>query len=993
MGTRVLAIGLLCLCSFWSFGQELGTATLNGEVVDPQGAVVPAAEVTAENSATGVHRSTSTSGVGAFFINGLTPGEYVVEVSAPAFAPVKTIVHLAVGQQFDLRLKLKLRQEQTAVIVDDDIEPGLNTASSVVDGVVNARQIENLPLNGRNFLELALLLPGNAPAPNFDPTKTNTVLISSAGQLGRGGSVTIDGADDNDDVVGGMLLNVPQDAVQEFQSATSRFSAELGRSGSSVINVVTKSGSNTLHGSTSFFERDNSLQALPATFDRTINETPPFNRQQYAGSIGGPIVRDKAWWFGAFEYRDQLGGVLVGNRDLATRTISRSFATAPLTDLLGTTKADYEINDNNLVSFRYSIQRADDTTASKLDRPIGTAAQMQDAKNNFQTFGVTWMRVISPRLLNRLSFNENNFINTTNAIGTGPQLTFPSLQDGSSFRVPQATRQNRLQFSDGIDWSIGAHNLRFGADFQRIDADFNLGVFQQGMVQAVEDFPDFDRNGDGVVNDKDVLFAVGLRSAFPTRPLILPNADNNYVAAYFQDDWHVRPQLTINLGLRYEVDTDVKNVGRVSELNPLILPFLHGTRGPDANNLGPRVGFNWGSRGGKVSVHGGYGIYYDRVTLEIQSLERGLDGRALPIEVHAGNAISDPASGAPIFLDPTGHFVPGAPTLANPFSGFVFPGAGAGGINIIDNNLQNPMVQEFNTGLQWEFLRNWTIKADGLHTLGTHFIIGRTVGTVFNPVVGGPDVVKNIESSVNTHYDALLLMVEKRLGRWNFRSAYTLSKSLNYANDDQIPFSNGPLDPNNLHREYGPTPNDQRHRLALSGTANLPYGFQISPIWTIASGVPMDILLPDASSRIPQLGRNAGGRQFHSGAELNAFITQLNAAGGVNGEPLPLVNNNARFNDSFNSFDLRAAKTFRLGERFSIQAIGEVFNLFNVTNILGVSNTNYSGFANALVRDSNDPTNPGYLRSSQFGQAVSTAGGVFGSGGPRAFQLGARFQF
>jgi hypothetical protein len=231
------------------------------------------------------------------------------------------------------------------------------------------------------------------------------------------------------------------------------------------------------------------------------------------------------------------------------------------------------------------------------------------------------------------------------------------------------------------------------------------------------------------------------------------------------------------------------------------------------------------------------------------------------------------------------------------------------------------------------------------------------------------------------------------MGRYDFHAAYTLSKSLNYANDDQIPFANGPIDPNNLHREYGPTPNDQRQRLVLAGTGSLPFGLRLSPIWTIASGVPMDILLPDASSRIPQLGRNAGGRQFHNSSELNAFITQLNAAGGVNGSPLPLVSNNARFSDSFNSLDLRLARTFKVSDRARIQAIGEVFNLFNISNILGVSNTNYSGFANALVRDSNDPANAGFMRSSQFGLPVSTAGGVFGSGGARAFQLGARFEF
>jgi len=193
--------------------------------------------------------------------------------------------------------------------------------------------------------------------------------------------------------------------------------------------------------------------------------------------------------------------------------------------------------------------------------------------------------------------------------------------------------------------------------------------------------------------------------------------------------------------------------------------------------------------------------------------------------------------------------------------------------------------------------------------------------------------------------------------------------------------------------EYGPTPNDQRHRFTFSGVFELPAGFQLAPIWTIASGVPMDILLPDGSSRIPSLQRNAGGRLFKTGAELNQFIQTVNAGGGVNGEPLPLVNDNVRFNDSFNSFDLRLSKRFGFGERFHFEPVVEVFNLFNVVNVLGISNANYSGYANTLTRDSSNVNSPGYLRSSGFGQPITTAGGVFGTGGPRAFQLAARFTF
>ena len=992
----VMTLLVFCCLPFVTQAQQAATATLNGRVTDPAGAVVAKASVKARLKSTGAERKTESNTEGIYVLPNLAPGEYEVTIEASGFKKVLiTSFNLQVGQSATRDVTLELGQ--LTITIDDDFGAGaqlLNTTSSVVDGVINNKVIENLPLNGRNFLELALLIPGNTPAPNFDPTKTGSVIISSAGQLGRGGNVTIDGTDNNDDVVGGPLLNISQDAVQEFQIATNRFSAELGRSSSSVINVVTKAGTNDLHGSFSFFERDRRLQGLPATFDRSGNRKPPFDRQQYVGTLGGPIAKNRAWWFGAFEYRNQDGAVLVGERNVATRTIRQNFAPAPLDDLLGLARGDWKPSDYDSLSFRYAIERLDAIDATKLDRAIGSASQRQNLNNNHQAFLTNWTRVLSPSAVNSFSFSVNNFINRTVPLATGPQLTFPSIQDGVSFRVPQETKMNRLQFADTLSLVRGSHTLKFGGEFQRIDAGFDLGVFQQGRIELVQDFADFDHNGDGKVDDNDLLFAVTLRSSKPTQSLFLPNTDNNHVALFGQDDWRVTRNLTLNLGLRYELDTNVKNNSGYGNINPLVRSFYKGNRGIDKNNFAPRVGFNWATNDGKTSVHGGYGIYYDRVTLEIISLERGLDGRALAVEVRAGNVLTDP-TGAPIFIDPaTGKFRPGAPTLANPFSGFILPGAGASGINIIDNDLQNPMVQQFNFGIQREFARDFVLRADYLHNFGTHFIIGRTIGTVNNPVVGGPDRVVNLESSVKTKYDGLLLSAEKRFSsRYQFRASYTLSKAFNFANDDQIPFSNGPVDSRNIGLEYGPTPNDRRHYFTFSGVVELPYKFRLSPILTLASGVPMDVLLPDASSRIPVLQRNAGGRLFKTGADLNGFISKLNAAGGVNGQRLPLVRDDARFNDNFSSFDLRLSKVFKLGDKAQIEPVIEAFNLLNVTNILGVSNVNYSGFSNVLTRDSNNPANAGFLRSSGFGRPVTTPGGVFGSGGARAFQLAVRFTF
>ncbi len=825
----IARVVLVCAASAPAFAQQ-PTATLSGRVTDPNGAVVVGAQVTATQKTTGVRRDATANDEGLFVIANLSAGDYEVRAKAQGFAEkVSPAITLQVGQNLTLDIPLAVTVSETVTLDAGGLQPVLiDTSASVVDSVIREREVESFPLNGRNFLELALLVPGNSPAPNFDPTKTNTIVISSAGQFGRGGSVTIDGADINDDVVGGAVQNISQDAVQEFQIATNRFSAQAGRSGSSVINVVTKSGTNELHGSGSVYFRDRKLQGLPATFDRTIGDAPPFDREQYSFTLGGPIKKDRAWFFASLEDRNQDGAALVGARDTARRTITRGFADAPLDDLLTTDRIDLAPSNRDRFSFRYSLQRESDVSVSTLVRSIGSASQRQSSRNRAQSFLANYSRVLSPHDLNNFNFSYGTFINRTQPVTVAPQLTFPSLQDGASFRVPQETRQRRLQFADAFTTVRGNHTLNFGGELQRVDADFNLGVFQQGRVELIEDFPDFDRNGDGRVDDNDLLFAVTLRSGVPTRPLLIPNADNNYFAAFAQDDWRVSPQLTLNLGLRYELDTNVKNISGVGDLNPLILPFLQGTRSSDKNNFAPRVGFNFSTRDGRTSLHGGYGIYYDRVTLEIASLERGLDGRALPIEVRAGNVFFIPP---PCLFDPAcGQFPPPAPTLANPFTGFVLPGAGAGGINIIANNLQNPMVQQMNLGAQREIGRDFVVRADYLHNFGTHFIIGRTIGQVFNPVVGGPDLVKNIESSVKTKYDGLLLSIEKRLSnRFQFRAAYTLSKAFNYANDDQIPFSNGPLDSNNLQLEYAPTPNDQRHRFTFAGVFDLPGGVRAFP--------------------------------------------------------------------------------------------------------------------------------------------------------------------
>ena len=291
--TRVRLIAFFVCTNLLYAAMALGqvtTATLRGRVLDPQGSPVPAATVTVSREATAFSRSVSTEADGAFVIGNIPPSTVDVVVSAKGFADTRrTGLVLEVGRTTTLDFELRLGSVQETVDVSAPVGT-VDTSRSVVDAVITSSAIDALPLNGRNFLELALLVPGNAPAPNFDPTKSNSVLISSAGQLGRGGNIMIDGADNNDDVVGGPLQNVTQESVQEFQIATNRFTAESGRSASSVINVVTKSGTDQLHGSAAFFARDSAWQSLPATFDRSGGDALPFDRQQIAGAAGGRLM-------------------------------------------------------------------------------------------------------------------------------------------------------------------------------------------------------------------------------------------------------------------------------------------------------------------------------------------------------------------------------------------------------------------------------------------------------------------------------------------------------------------------------------------------------------------------------------------------------------------------------------------------------------------------------------------------------------------------------
>jgi hypothetical protein len=1026
---------------------QVPTSTISGIVTDPKDAVVAGARVVVTETATAVVRETKTNTDGVYVFSDLPVGSYDLRIESASFAAneIKGIVTEA-GRATTLDAKLQIAVVGTTVNVTEAAGT-VELTQSMIQGQIDSTTIQNIPLNGRNFLELAYLVPGNRPAPTFDPTKTNTLEVSSAGGFGRGGNITVDGGDNNDEVVGGTLSNFPADSIQEFQIATGRFTSEVGRSGNSIINIVTKGGSNQYHGSLFDYERNRHLQGLPATFDRAL-PAPAFDRQQFGGSVGGPIIQDKAWWFASAEYRDQNAALQTGARDFATDEILNTSAPAPLRDALASSRFDYQLSNRNALMVRYSFNRSTDIgpASPAQAEPAFSAAERQNSLNRFNSLVAGVTTTVSSTQVNNLSFHFDQFFNNiptfpNNAPTTDPplaltnELLFPDLADGENFNLPQATHLNRYQVRDGYSWSIGKHQLRLGGEFQQYNAHGLINPFGTGSVILTTDFGFQDLNGDGAVNDLDIPIAVGIKSQAPVTPVPIPNVGDSYVAGYFQDDWRVTPKLTLNLGLRWEYDSDL--TGTDSDSGPCsnltqepthpcvwVANVINLKHSPDKKDFGPRVGFAYDPFGtGKTVIRGGYGIYYDRIILEVMGEQRVQDDRQLTVQQFAGSSCTFPGGPPTPSLNycfvPGASFAPGSPTLADPFAG---PSqVGGVGIIAVSNDAHHPIFQQFSLGAQQQLGSSWLLSADGLHVFGEKQIIGHYLRstdsnspyvscpgdnipcTVTDPLTGIPDNVTLLESAAKSWYDGLIVSLQHRpvqLGKvtYLYNLSYTLSKTLDYSDDDQL--TNNNVDEqvdlaeglNSLRLEKGYAATDERHRLTAYGLLQMPWGLSHAPIYTFGSGVPADTYLPGITSRLPLLSRNDLGRGIKNSNQLNAVINQWNAlppcpapapcnAGG----PIENVPANMSFFSPFSSLDMRLTKDFHFGEHMQLSLIGEGFNIFNAANIRGSTNANFSG------RDISIGSGTG--TQAGFYSGVSTAGGFFGSGGPRAFQFAVRFAF
>jgi outer membrane receptor protein involved in Fe transport len=969
-------LGLFSALTAISVFGQVSTATLSGTVVDQQKAAVAGATVTARESATGLERSAQTNSDGSYTITNLPAGKYDVTVEAKGFArSVVKDLGLEVGRVADTDFTLSVAGTAEKVVVSEEAV-GVDTTESTIEGVVNERSIDDLPLNGRNFTELTFLLPGNVLAPSFDPTKARSVEVSSLGNLGRGTNTTVDGVEDNDAQIGGVSQNYTEESIQEFQVVTGRFSAEFGRAGFNALNIVSKSGTNEFHGGAFLFFRDDALQAK-GPFGGPVKA--PFDREQFGGSVGGPIIKDKAFFFFALERNREQGATTGGSRNTVTDVITQNFASTPFREYLLTAKSDLLLTSKDRVSMRFSLQRNNDTDpGTSRNGLLQDPSNFESQLNHFYQGVASWTRTLSNTMVNDLRVNFLFTENRIQPLTTIPQIVFPSINVGANFRADQGNIQHRVQVKDDLSWVNGRHTLKFGADYSHLSLPepTNFNLFGPGLIFAACDFPG-QAACPGITQDSQipVIFALinqqTLTSGFPGFGIrgAIPATGDDTLGLYVQDDWKFRPNLTFNLGLRWEYDNDFIGKHQVNQFSP-------GPRSTDKLDFGPRVGFAWDPmHDGKTSVRGGYGLYFDHNVIETRQLELLVDGVRLPILVSVSGAGGGPNC-----------------TLANPFCN-VQPG-GPPSIQVTANNLRQPFVHQWAIGFQREFWKDWVVTADYIGTRGRHFqrqveVNQQANGTRLNNNFGS---VIETQTIANTQFDGLLATVNKRFtNHFQFLASYTLSRSLNEDND-LLGFISASSNPNNHGIDFGPSPNDSRNRLVVSGVFDLPWGIQFAPILTTFSSVPLEITQNHDFSggvgshffRLPGLERNAGNRQVHSGADVNKVIDQFNANPALvaaHGGPLAHVNSNIDLAHPFFTLDFRLVKRFSWKERYHVDIGWEAFNIFNHINILGIANTNYAGLQ-------------GNVESPNFGQPLGvTPGGVFGTGGPRAFQLVSRFRF
>jgi hypothetical protein len=946
------AIVLLLTCA--SVFAQGTNGTITGRVVDEQGAAVPGVTVTAKNPATGFTRSEVSDAEGVYRLSALPVGIYDVTAELQGFATVsKKDVAVNISQTMSIDFPLKVAAVAETINVTGST-PLIETTASSVGQVVDVKRIESLPLNGRQFANLAATVPGVGLGFHSDPTKSTQYAPQINGGAGRNVNYQIDGGDNNDDTVGGLLQQFPLEAIEQFNFLTQRFKAEYGRSNGGVLNVVTKSGTNLWSGS--FFElfRDKSMNALTETEKLAVlgtNAEPTkgdYRRNQFGGSFGGPIAKDKAHFFFALERTQQDTTQFVNTKGLFSNLDGLN--PTPYRENLGTGKATLNLDANQYLSVRYGRNTNSSIYGAS---PTTTPDSWGDSANTLNSFNVNHNWVIGSSKLNEFIFQYATFANHVGARTSAPNQSFPNgVSTGGNTNAPQTTEQTKYQFRDDFSW----HRTGGGG----LGHDFKVGV---NFINEPRLFITFN-GGKGVVFNTHLTndLAGPISTVTVSDGNSFADIPTKQFAGYIQDDWRASDRLTINLGLRYDLVTGIATLdesknpnfqliqaaGAAGKLAGIVgLENFGQTPQDDKNNIQPRIGAVYDVRGnGKDIVRGGWGIYTDFGYTNSNVLFAATDSTGSGF----GNTFN--ANDQSGLRNPDGSFYRVGQPLTNLASqNQVVAGATPLTGQWVDPRLQEPYAIQTNAGWSHELTSDTVVSADYVNSLGRDLnfrprVNQRIPGSLLRRVaVLVPGLTPNSNANRPTvsrgksEYNALILSARRRLSHGvDFTASYTLSKGLSNignASDElntaNIQDANNPFD---APVQFGPNrTTDARHRVSLSAVFDVKGGFHVSPIFFFRSALPVDLIdgrdlnldgdateIPATAYRVTSVNRDTGVATIES---IGACQTVNCGRGWAQSQ-----------------MNIRISKVFHLVGRTNVEAIGEVFNLFNALNPSNPTATN-----------------------------------------------------
>lgn len=935
---KIAMLIIACTAGVGLAQESSSYASVSGRVTDQLNAVVEGAQVSLRQVETNLTRSARTDREGRFRFPYLKIGRYQLTVQQAGFATISRALTLTVGSAFELPLSLIVESAETNLTVAGDALV-LETARSQIAGTVSQAEIRNLPLNGRNFLDLALLVPGVSPT----NTASNQLFAETSAVPGQGISIgsqrnfsnnfVVDGLSANDDAAGLSGSFYGLDVVQEFQVVTSGGQAELGRALGGYINMVIRSGTNSLHGDLYGYLKNRRFNAA----NPLSNTKLPLTQTQFGASLSGPVIRDRTFTFTNFEQRrlNQSGLVTISsdsvdaiNRRLAqveypgTRIATGLFPT-PVHASNFLAKVDHQWSRADQFSARYSFYNVQSLN-SRVAGALNAASASAGLDNNDHTIAFSNVATLSPRTVNetRGQFAYSS-LRAPPADPAGPAVTIAGVATFGTLSGAPTARMNKLyEVVDNLSHQARAHALRAGVDFLYNDVTITFPRAIRGSY-IFSSLPNFLQ---GTYSNSGFTQTFG-RSEVPQ--------NNPNIGLYLQDEWKLGSRLTLNLGMRYD------------------LQFLK-TIATDSDNISPRAGFAWTPFHSRRTVaRGSFGLFYDRVPL--RALANAL--------LSSGNTTTlNSSSQASISLSPGQG---GAPAFPNILPGSALPPGVSANFTTMNPGLQNAYSQQGSLEIEQQLGANATFNIGYQHLRGLHLIIsinqnppaciasGGNNGCRPNPGHGNDSQYSSLADS---RYDGLHLSFLQRPVRWgNYRISYAYSKSLDNVGEF---FFSSPIDTYNIWRDYGRSDDDQRHRVVFDGSVHssmepaksawqhLSHGLQLSGMLQYYSSLPWNIL--SGATTI----QGTAGRPLVNGD----FIGRNSGIG----------------SDSF-SVNARFTRAFRLTERLRLEAIAEAFNLLNHRNNLTKNGTFGTGAY---------PANP----LPAFGQVTAV-------NDPRSLQLALRLSF